>query len=205
MPKFPTFPTLYDEILQIHLSKLKAWGWLAPGQFNSGTITWSSNGIKTGSISIQVNTFDKQHAFIKLDYKYGGEPRKYKVHLVSAPSNLGKGEVWYFLCPRTGKRCRKLYSVGGYFLHREAFDGCMYDSQTKSKQWRQIEKVYGCYFDQDKYYEELRRKHFKRTYAGKPTKRYLRIAERIERAKRIPYREIELLMAGILKVPAGSI
>ena len=125
MPKFPTFPTLYNEVLQISITKLKEWQYLNLEQIKSGTITWSRNGSKTGSISIRVNTFSEQ-PFIELDYKYRDEPRNYKIQLVSVPSNLSKGLIWYFLCPQTNKRCRKLYSIGGYFLHREAFQDCMF-------------------------------------------------------------------------------
>jgi hypothetical protein len=132
MPKPHTFPTLYNDVLQISITKLKEWEYLNPEQLKSGTITWSRNDNKRGSISITVNTkSEKPH--IELDYKSNDEPQNYKVQLVSIPSNLGKGVVWYFLCPETNKRCRKLYSIEGYFLHREAFKGCMYESQRKER------------------------------------------------------------------------
>ncbi|MEQ3674471.1 MAG: hypothetical protein ABNH19_04760 [Dokdonia sp.] len=190
MPKPYTFPTLYNEALQIHISKLKDWGYLDPKQIKSGTLNWSRNGNPTGSISIQANTQTEQQ-YIELDYKFKDEPRNYKVILVSIPSNLGKGTIWYFLCPETGKRCRKLYSIGGYFLHRTAFRGCMYDSQTKSKKWREMEILFGSYFDSDKYYEQLYSKHFKKFYNGKPTKKYLRLMKLIQKAERI---EIDTLL-----------
>ncbi len=193
MPKPHTFPTLYNEALQIHISKLKGWGYLDPKQIKSGTLNWSRNGNPTGSISIQVNTHSEQ-PYIELDYKYRDEPRNYKVRLVSIPSNLGKGLIWYFLCPQTKKRCRKLYSIGGYFLHREAFKGCMYETQTQSKKYRQLDKILGAYLKSDNLYSELYKKNFKKTYAGKPTKRYLRIMEQIQKAESIPYHEIERAM-----------
>ena len=193
MPKPHTFPTLYNEALQISISKLKEWEYLNPEQIKSGTITWSRNGNQTGSISIKVNTHSEQ-PYIELDYKYRDEPRNYKVSLVSKPSNLGKGLIWYFLCPQTNKRCRKLYSIGGYFLHREAFNGCMYETQTQSKKYRQLDKTLGAYFEIDNLYEELYKKNFKKTYAGKPTKKYLRIMEQIQKAESIPYHEIERAM-----------
>lgn len=198
MPKPSTLPTLFDEVLQLNISKLKQWGYLQPGQFKSGTLTWSSTrlgGIKEerGSISIRVNT-DSPQPYVELDYKFRDEPRKYRVMLASLPSNLGKGRVWYFLCPSTNKRCRKLYSIGGYFLHREAFNGCMYESQTQTKKWREMEKVYGCYFDSDKCYTELYKKHFKKFYNGKPTKRYLKLMETIKQSESISYKDIERLM-----------
>ena len=194
MPKPHTFPTLYNEALQIHISKLKGWGYLDPEQIKSGTLNWSRNGNPTGSISIQVNTHSEQ-PYLELDYKYRDEaPINYRVQLVSALSNLGKGVVWYFVCPHTKKRCRKLYSIGGYFLHREAFSGCMYETQTQSKKYRQFDKTLGAYFKSDNLYSELYKKNFKKTYAGKPTKRYLRIKAQIDKAESIPYYEIERAM-----------
>jgi hypothetical protein len=193
MPKPYTFPTLYNEALQIDISKLKGWGYLDPEQIKSCTLNWSRNGNPTGSISIQVNTHSEQ-PYIELDYKFRDEPRNYKVRLVSIPSNLGKGLIWYFLCPQTKKRCRKLYSIGGYFLHREAFKGCMYETQTQSKKYRQLDKILGAYFKIDNLYSELYKKNFKKYYAGKPTKRYLRIMEQIQKAESVPYHEIERLM-----------
>ena len=193
MPKPHTFPTLYNEALQIHISKLKGWGYLNPEQIKSGTLNWSRNGNPTGSISIQSNTHSEQ-PYIELDYKYRDEPRNYKVYLTSTPSNLNKGEIWYFICPQTKKRCRKLYLIGGYFLHREAFNGCMYETQTQSKTYRQLDKTLGAYFKSDNLYNELYKKNFKKTYAGKPTKRYLRIMEQIQKAESIPYHQIERAM-----------
>ncbi len=193
MAKFPTFPTLYNKALQIDISKLKGWGYLNPEQIKSGTLNWSRNGNPTGSISIQVNTHSEQ-PYIELDYKYRDEPRNYKVYLTSIPSNLGKGEIWYFICPHTKKRCRKLYLIGGYFLHREAFKGCMYETQTQSKKSRQLDKTLGAYFRTDQLYEQLYKKHFKKTYAGKPTKKYLRIMEQIQKA----YHEIEEIEKAML-------
>lgn len=194
MPKPYTFPTLYNEALQIHISKLKGWGYLDPEQIKSGTLNWSRNGSQTGSISIKVNTQNLTKPYIELDYKYRDEPRNYKVYLTSTPSNLNKGKIWYFLCPQTNKRCRKLYSIGGYFLHREAFNGCMYETQTQSKKYRQLDKTLGAYLKSDNLYSELYKKNFKKTYAGKPTKRYLRIMEQIQKAESIPYHEIERAM-----------
>jgi hypothetical protein len=190
MPKPHTFPTLYNEVLQIHISKLKDWGYLDPEQIKKGTLKWSRNGNPTGSISIIVNTYDEQ-PYIELDYQYRGEPRNYKVYLTSTPSNLNRGEIWYFICPQTKKRCRKLYSIGGYFLHREAFNHCMYETQTKSKKDRYFNKTLGACFKSDNLYSELNKKHFKKTYAGKPTKKYLRIMEQIKKAESITYYEIE--------------
>ncbi len=60
MAKFPTFPTLYDEVIQLNISKLKEWEYLNTEQIIIGTITWSKNGTQSSRISIQVNTQSKQ-------------------------------------------------------------------------------------------------------------------------------------------------
>ena len=140
-----------------------------------------------------VNTIVEQ-PYIELDYYSFKEPRKYKVRLVTTPSNLGFGTIWYFLCPQTNKRCHKLYSIGGYFLHRKAFNGCMYDCQIESKYYRQLNKILDTIFNTDLLYKKLYKKNFKKTYAGKPTKRYLQIMEQIQKAESIPYDEIEMMM-----------
>lgn len=193
MPKTYTFPTLYDEVIQLNMTKLKEWEYLNPNQIKSGVITWSRNEHKRGAITVIVNTKAEQ-PYIELDYNYKDEPQNYKVNLVRVPSNLGYGSIWYFLCPRTNKRCRKMYSINGYFVHREAFKGCMYEIQTYSKKNREINKILRTHFKAERLYSELNKKYFKKTYAGKPTKKYLRIMEQIKQAERITHQEIELLM-----------
>lgn len=193
MPKSYTFPTLYNEALQIHISKLKGWGYLDPNQIKSGRVNWSRNGNPTGQIWIEANTHSEK-PYIELDYKFKGEPRNYKVYLVSIPSNLNRGKVWYFICPHTNKRCRVLYSIGGYFYHRTAFVGCMYEKQTQTKKYRVLEKTLGAYFQSNQLYDQLYRKHLKKQYAGKPTKKYLRLTQQIQKAESIPYEEIERAM-----------
>lgn len=88
----------------------------------------------------------------------------------------------------------KLNSISGYFYLRTAFIGCMYDSQIQSKKYRNLDKTLGAYFRLDDLYQQLFKKHFKKTYAGKPTKRYLKLMKQIQEAESIPYGEIELLM-----------
>ena len=195
MPKFPTFPTLFNEVLQISISNLKELGYLDPCQRRSGTFAWNSNGREIGSIGI---TADMTSAIpnIELDYKYRDQSRNYRINIIAVPSNIGKGKIYYFQCPQTGKRCRKLYSIGGYFLHRDAFRGCYYESQTRSRKMRMVDKVYGSYFKQDKLYEELYKPYFKPYYAGKPTKRYIRINKKLEEAERISAEDFERLLVG---------
>lgn len=184
MPKFPKFPILYDEVSALSITKLKEWGYLEPDQRKRGSVTWSINGNKTAAIDIAVFT-DLEESCIYLDYLYQGKPMEYHANLVSVPSNIGKGKVWYFLCPNTGKRCRKLYCVNGIFLHREAFRGCMYESQTRSHKNRVLIRLYDRYFAGEKGYEKIYSKYFKSHYGGKPTKRYQKLLEQIQQSEGI--------------------
>lgn len=181
MPKFPTFPTLFDEVKTLSTSCLKQWGYLVPGQRFSGIISWSRGEIKTGSIGILVE-MREMSGFLELDYKYGEEPVKYRVPIISIPSNLGKGLIWYFRCPHTGKRCRKLYGAGKYFFHREAFQGGMYESQTRSKPNREMWKTLEDAFEPENFRKE--KKQLRRYYKGKPTRRYLKYLEMLRKAEK---------------------
>ena len=193
MPKPHTFPTLYDEVKTVSITFLTKHGYLKPNQLKAGSVHWSRNGENIGSISIRVCTHS-ENLFLELDYKCNQVPIKYKVQLVSVPSNLGKGVIWYFVCPRTGKHCRKLYLADTYFYHREAFKGCMYEKQTQSKKSRYLDKTLGAYFKTDQLYEQLYKKNFKKQYAGKPTKNYLKLTQQIQKAESVSFREIERAM-----------
>jgi len=43
-----------------------------------------------------------------------------------------------------------------------------------------MDKVFGFYFEIDKCYDEIYSKHFKKLYNGKPTRRYLKLVEKIK-------------------------
>jgi hypothetical protein len=190
MPKPHTFPTLYDDLKTVSISFLTKHGYLKQKNWQRGSIRWSSNGKETGSISIQVNTH-LENLYLELDYSYNEVPINYNVQLVSAPSNLGKGVVWFFVCPHTGKRCRKLYLADTYFYHRSAFRGCMYEKQIQSKKYRQLDKTLRDYFQTDHLYEQLYKKHFKKQYAGKPTQKYLKLTQKLDKAESVSHLDIE--------------
>lgn len=178
MPKPYTNPTLYDKLNTLSITFLKKHGYLVQNQWKSGIITWKRNGIETSSISISVSMISK-NPFITLAYKSNEKATNYNVNLVSAPSNLGNGFFWFFICPKTGKRCRKLYLSEAYFCHRSAIKNCMYSKQSYSK----LGNAFDAYFGVDELYRQLHQKHFKQKYAGKPTKRYLKIKQQIQKAE----------------------
>jgi len=182
MGRMPCYSVIFDNLRTISITDLKRWDYLGSSSFKSGDINWRENGEVVSSVGILFFGIDDPKSIV-LDYSWQDKKRKYEIKLVSIPSNLGKGAIWYFLCPRTKKKCRKLYLVDGYFLHRTAFEG-MYLCQTKSKNSRQLDKVLDTVFRCDDALEELHTKYFKTHYNGKPTKRYLKILGKRKEAEK---------------------
>lgn len=193
MPRPATFPTLYDECKSFEIAFLKNHGYLKPESWKSGTVTWSrgegSDKRVTGSIGIRVCLMEGE-SYLELDYRVAEKPVKYKVPLITKPSNIGKGTVWFFRCPHTGKLCRKLYLIDGYFLHRTAFKGAMYEKQTysasKRNHWRQWDNL----FCSDRVYEQIYSKHFKKYYRGQPTKRYQKLWKQLKQADTVSEKDL---------------
>lgn len=194
MPNPGSWPTLFDDCLSISISDLRKWGYLKMNIRQHTIITWSNQYKKVTSRCPLWIAINENEQFIELNYKCNETSYNYKIYLESLESNLGKGKVWYFICPFTHRRCRKLHLISERFMHRSNLPSGMYECQTKSKKWRSIERIYGNYFDLDKHYEELYSKHFKSHYNGKPTKKYLRLMRKIQYAERIPVEDIERLM-----------
>jgi len=195
MGRYGNYPTTVEDCLTFRLKSLtennnnyfKSYG------TRKGVTSWSRNGAVSSTISIEV-TYTEYRSFIIFDYSCNGEAKRYKVDLVNRVSNLGKGVIWFFVCPSTGKLCRKLILNSGYFLHRTAFKSMMYSKQIESKKFRNLDKVFGAYFIRDEVYKELYKKYFKTHYKGKPTKRYLKLKSKIDIANRFPVDTYERLL-----------
>ena len=195
MPRYSNFPTTIEDCLTFRLKGLteNLNNYLTSYGTRKGVTSWSRNGEKFASINIEV-TYNEYQSFIIFDYRNNGEPIRYKVNLISKVSNLGKGNVWFFVCPRTGKLCRKLYLVSDYFLHRTAFKSTMYAKQIESKKFRSLGKVFNACYLSDAVYEERYKKYFKTHYNGKPTKRYLKLENKIRIAESYPVGTFERLL-----------
>lgn len=172
--------TIFSQLYSISLRTLINSGFLKQGN-RSGTIWWSSNGVKTGSVGVSVNIFASgEVGTMTLSYSHnGGEEREYYYELISRPSNLGpgRGRVWYFICPVTGNLCRKLYQENVNFVSRSALPGVLYSLQADCKIMRLAEPDPG-------YWPKGRKK----TYKGKITRAYathLRKRAKYERANKM--------------------
>ncbi|MEO7294363.1 MAG: hypothetical protein ABIW34_14740 [Ginsengibacter sp.] len=92
-----------------------------------GKITWSTG----ASIAF---TITKNNFGLSLNLEYQktveGEqtPVNYRVNIESIQSDLGKGEIYFFVCPFTFKRCKTLYMGYGslYFKSRKVYKHRIY-------------------------------------------------------------------------------
>ncbi len=141
-------------------------GFLAPDSAKSGTVYWLTNGRRVASIHLATDT--RQNVAC-MSFRHDGEPVNQTIQLSFKRSNLndnGHG-YYYFLCPVTGGRCRKLYLVNDRFVSRAAFRP-LYPQQTKSRKQRKssISKRLELLFVFDRY---QRQRYRRETYKGKPT------------------------------------
>jgi len=171
MGRQPTFPTLFDEVNILCLKFLKQHGYLNPDKPQQGVITWTSrNTGRKSSINIRSKFTEGNRLLIELDYQYQKQPRNYSVSIVYLPSNLGVGEIEYFICPKTNTRCRKLHCINGWFYHRTAFSGCYYDCQIVCKKLRTYTVALNLNRDIGELYAKRFQKYRKTHYRGKKTK-----------------------------------
>ncbi|UOU99918.1 hypothetical protein MUU74_08175 [Chryseobacterium daecheongense] len=189
MGRWSNYPDEVENLKCITIQDLKKLGYLEPNVHLNRNIFWTNqNGERVSSITVIIDTSETD-GYITFDYTFNQSQKiNYKVRLITRPSNLRNGLLWFFVCPSTQKVCRKLHLNSGYFLHRTAFNNLYYEKQLQSKKWRGWEKVFG---SNDKLYEQLYKKHFKKFYKGKPTKKYLQIMKQINERENIDFREIE--------------
>lgn len=177
MPRYSSYPVLLDEVLTLKIKDLKNYGLIEKGKVFKSSIRWSSSRGSKSEIRIQVDNIKN---VVTLKYIADGTEICYDILLITKASNLGRGQVYYFLCPNTNKLCRNLYLANNYFLHRTASKGAMYDCQTNSKISRGLIKTFSSYLKIDECYDEIYSKNFKSFYNGKPTKRYLALTNKIK-------------------------
>lgn len=168
MPKLPIYAVCFDEVKQVSISHLTSLGYLRPDAKVVGPMSWSIGGEPSGSITVEANLPKR---YVELRYVCDGTPINYRVRLESVKKNFG-GHEWYFICPVTGRRCKKLYHIDGYFLSRYAYPWAMYSSQKHSKS---VRAMFAEYFVLDKADQFLSKPYSRTHYKGKITKRYARL------------------------------
>ena len=134
----------------------------------SATLTWSSGACMSISLIKQVDQYR-----LTLNYTHTREGVKkeisYHIYIVSCPSNLGKGEVYYFLCPFKYQRCRVLYMGYGsqYFKSRSAYSHRLYYPCQMSSP---LDRHNDSYWRLERLLDKVDYKRLKSHYKGKETR-----------------------------------
>lgn len=159
--------TTVKEAQRMELRWILDKGYLSKGRVIQSSLSWS-NGSTIGIVSTHL----EGEISIELSYRVNGREMRYKIYLVAEPSNLGKGkgEILYFVCPKTGKRCRILYRAYGspIFMSRGAYNYKLYyELQTSSRLQRDNTR----YFNLESRLSKLYQMREAYKYKGKLTKR----------------------------------
>jgi hypothetical protein len=175
------------QVLRIELSFLLTKGFIVKDNICNFNLSWSSG----DNISVS-SRYDEIEKSLQLAYttthKNTGEKKKYdyKIELTSVPSNLGKGEVIYFICPITGKKARILYKCYGSEIWKSRFaykNRIYYQSQIGSGHNVYNDK----YWALERSLKELKTKPKKEHYRGKPTRIIKRISALEEKKERFDF------------------
>ena len=176
MGRFSTGAITTGEAIRIELSYLLNQGFIKKGCIIHGSLNWTNG----SSISF-ISCLNENEKYLQLVYtntsSYSGEVTKqdYKVELTTIPSNLGKGELIYFVCPDSGRRARILYKVYGslHFKSRKAYRKRIYYSCQKSSR---LEYHNDRYWELERLLGKLNQSAKKSNYQGKQTRLKERIA-----------------------------
>jgi hypothetical protein len=183
MGRKSNLPIIFDFCYTLSILELKHWEYLSL-KYKCGTIIFKNINFERFEVSIQARTY-LEKPYIELNYNIKGTEFNYRIYFELLPSNIGKGFVWFFICPITNKRCRKLYFINNYFCHRSACNFGFYQTQTLSKNDKLIIRDFDRARKANKAEYTIHNKHFKKYYKGKPTKRYLKLLKQIETGKGI--------------------
>ncbi len=175
---------------RLELTRLLKAGYFTNGAEVSGSWTW------TNGDAVRVFTKRKgAEVYMELSYTWTHptDGTKHDIRqrfdMVSKPSNLGRGEVLYFQCPRTFRLCRIIYRAyhARDFRSRWGFSYPLYyPSQLcgKMARWNQT------YWDTERHLEASKGKRGPGTYRGQPTKRFKRrerLYTQLERADELRF------------------
>ena len=176
MGRYTTGAITVNRCLQLNVNTFIK---VLPKEFTcfNGTTTWTTG--STISFTITKNNFGLS---LVLDYTKTVEGEKkdinYSIQIEKLPSNLGEGQIYYFICPFSLERCRILYMGYGslFFKSRKAYRHRLYyPSQLSSN----LDKHNDIYWILERRLEKLYIKHPKTHYKGIITKPQQRI-ERLE-------------------------
>ena len=113
-----------ESALNLDLRRMFALGALQVGSDTAGSWCWKRHGETVSSVGYHA-TLGEESGSLTLNYSSGDDAERQSItctlQLVTLPRHYG-GRIWYFVCPYTGKRARKLYKWAriDWFCHRTA-------------------------------------------------------------------------------------
>ena len=169
---------------QLRVGDLRRGGVIRKGRTVRATITWADGGPTLNIESNWTGAAPSLSLEFRLREANGSvETWTQRIELQTAPSPL-QGELLYFICPRSGKRCRKIYRAyhSRGFYHRTAFSYRLY-YPVQASSWmkrpdRQLQAV-------ERRLDKLLAMRSTATYQDRPTKRAQQIAQLKEEAERL--------------------
>lgn len=164
---------LHYQCKRIELSYLLKSGIIQQGRTLQTTLNWNDK----SSITIK-SKYDDYEKYLQLEYTHTDYEQKkqnlsYRISLITLPSNLGRGNVIFMICPISGSLCRKLYMAYGsqYFKSIKAYNTRIYyTGQLSSKQSRANDRYWHCQNKIEKSFKIRSQSHYK----GKETKRSIK-------------------------------
>lgn len=100
-----------ESALSLDLRRMFELGALRVGSNTAGPWCWTRDGETVSSIRYRATLGDESGS-LTLDYSTGTDEERKQItctiRLVTLPRHYG-GRIWYFVCPYTGRRARKLY------------------------------------------------------------------------------------------------
>lgn len=128
--------------IRLDIRAMRRQGFIRPGAVTSGVQRWTWVGTdqETGSVSVTVNLADPDAGFAVVRFALNGDPRVQEIRIESRPMRYG-GRRFYFVCPRTYRRCEVLPMLGGVFASRQAHR-LTYQSQSADRLGRMRDKAW---------------------------------------------------------------
>jgi hypothetical protein len=99
-------PTVESSI-RLELPRLRRDGHVKPGQRTHGRLLWTLRGDEVGRVDFVCRMDPRGPSELLLSYSIGTKSVTQHVRMDALPMRFG-GHRWYFICPRTSRRCTTL-------------------------------------------------------------------------------------------------
>jgi hypothetical protein len=157
---------------QLDAGHLRRSGIVVPGKTIHATMSWPDGG---PTVNIE-STWTDQEQSLSVSFRLEEQSWTQRIAFRTEKSNLGRGELLYLVCPRSGKGARKLYRAyhSQGFYHREAFSYRLYYPLQATSWMKLPDRRYAI---TERKLEKLQAMRRTSTYRGQLTKRAVRVAK----------------------------